>query len=120
MKRFFLLLTIVLGVSFMALAAEDATGTWKATMETPMGSQSNTFVLKVDGNKLTGTLANDMMGSQQISDGKVDGDKISFSVNTDFGVITYAGTVKGDTLKLTMTAGGGQFTLEINAARVKS
>ncbi len=84
-----------------------------------MGSQINTFVLKVEGDKLTGTLSNDMMGSQQITGGKIDGDKVSFSVNSDFGVITYAGTVKGDTLKLTLTAGDGQFTLEISASRVK-
>jgi hypothetical protein len=120
MKRFFLMLTIVLGVSFMALAAEDPAGTWKGTMETPMGSQGNTFVLKVDGGKLTGTLSHDMMGSRQISDGKIDGERISFSVNSDFGIITYSGTVKGDTLKPTITAGDGQFTLDINATRVKS
>jgi hypothetical protein len=120
MKRFYFMLTIMLCVSFMALAAEDATGTWKGTMDTPMGSQTNTFVLKAEGDKLTGTMGNEMMGSLPISDGKVDGDKISFSITSDFGVIAYSGTVKGDTLKLTMTVGGGQFTLEINAARVKS
>ena len=87
---------------------------------TPMGAQVNTFVLKADGDKLTGTLSNEMMGSQQITDGKVDGDKITFSITSDFGVIKYVGTVKGDTLKLTMTVGDGQFTLDINATRAKS
>ena len=120
MTRLILIATIVLGVRFMALAAEDATGTWKGTMETPRGNQENTFALKTEGNKLTGTLSNEMMGTLPISDGTVDGDRITFSINTDFGAITYAGIVRGDTLKLTMTAGGGQFTLEINATRVKS
>jgi hypothetical protein len=120
MKKLFLTLTFLLGAGFMALAADDATGTWKGTLETPRGNMENTFSLKVDGDKLTGSLSTEMMGTVQISDGKVDGDKVTFSITTDFGAITYAGTVKGDTLKLTMTAGGGQFTAEINAARVKS
>jgi len=120
MKKLFLTVAIVLGMSFMALAAEDVSGTWKGTAETPMGAQVNTFVLKADGNKLTGTISNDMQGSQQIAGGKIDGDKVSFSVTTDFGVITYVGTVKGDSLKLTLTVGDGQFTLEISATRVKS
>ena len=113
-------MALVLGLSVMGMAAEDATGTWKATLETPNGSAVNTFVLKVDGDKVTGTISSDMMGSQQITTGKVDGDKISFSFTTDFGVIAYAGTVKGDTMNLTLTVGDGQFTLPVNATRVKT
>jgi len=119
MKQLFVMIA-VLGLSVMAVAAEDATGTWKATLETPNGSQVNTFVLKMDGGKVTGTISSDMMGTQQISDGKVDGEKISFSVTSDFGIISYAGTVKGDTMKLTLTVGDGQFTLPVSATRMKT
>jgi hypothetical protein len=120
MKQFLVMLIAVMGLSVMAVAAEDATGTWKATFETPNGSQVNTFVFKMDGSKVTGTISSDMMGTQQISDGKVDGDKITFSFTSDFGVISYSGTIKGDTMKLTLSAGNGQFTVEVNASRVKA
>ena len=119
MKQLVVILMAVLGLGVMALAAEDATGTWKATLETPNGSQVNTFILKMDGSKVTGTISSDMMGTQQIADGKMDGDKITFSVTSDFGVISYVGTVKGDTMKLTLTVGEGQFTLPVNATRAK-
>ena len=120
MKQALVILIALLGLSFMSLAAEDATGTWKASFETPNGSQVNTFVLKMDGTQVTGTISSDMMGTQQISDGKMDGEKISFSMTTGFGLIHYSGTVKGDTMKLTLTVGDGQFTLDVAATRVKT
>ena len=120
MKKFAAVLIAILAFSFSALAAEDANGTWKATLETPQGAMENTFLLKIDGGKVTGTISSQMMGSQQISDGKIDGDKITFSITSDFGVISYSGTIKGDDMKLTLTVGGGQFTLDLTAKRVKT
>ena len=61
-----------------------------------------------------------MMGNLPISDGKVDGDKVSFSVNGQMGVAHVTGTVSGDTLKLTLNVGDGQFTFDVDAARVKT
>ena len=120
MKKFAAVLIAILAFSFSGLAAEDANGTWKATIETPQGAMENTFLLKIDGGKVTGTISSQMMGSQQISDGKIDGDKITFSITSDFGVISYSGTIKGDDMKLTLTVGGGQFTLDLTAKRVKA
>jgi hypothetical protein len=120
MKRFFAALTLVLGLSVMAVAAEDATGNWKATLETPNGSVVSTFVFKVDGDKLTGSVATEGMGVQQITNGKVDGDKISFSFSAEFGTIAYTGTVKGDEIAITINVGDGMFTLNTTATRVKT
>lgn len=120
MKKMIAIVTLVLGFSFMALAAEDATGNWKATIDTPNGAQTQTFALKADGDKVTGTIGSDMLGNLQIAEGKMDGDKISFSIATDYGVIRYAGTLSGDTMKLTITVGDGQFTFDITATRVKA
>ena len=120
MKKLIVILTGILVFSFAALAAEDATGNWKASIDTPNGTQVQTFALKMDGAKVTGTIGSDMLGNMQIADGKMDGDKISFSITTDFGFIRYAGTVSGDTMKLTITVGDGQFTFDINASRVKT
>lgn len=120
MKKLTAVLIAALVFSFSALAAEDANGTWKGTMDTPQGSMENTFTLKVEGGKVTGTISSQMMGSQQISSGTVDGDKITFSVQSDFGELSYSGTIKGDDMKLTMTVGGGQFTLDMTAKRIKA
>jgi hypothetical protein len=120
MKQLIVILTALLAFSFAALAAEDATGNWKATIDTPNGSQVQTFALKMDGGKVTGTIGSEMLGSMQIAEGRMDGDKISFSITSDYGVIRYAGTVSGDTMKLTITVGDGQFTFDITAARVRT
>jgi hypothetical protein len=120
MKKLILIVTAILGFSMMALAAEDATGSWKAAIETPNGTQTQTFALKLDSGKVTGTVGSEMLGSLQIAEGRMEGDKISFSVSTDFGVIRYAGTVSGDTMKLTIAVGDGQFTFDISATRVKT
>ena len=119
MRRLIFVLTVVFGLAFAAFGAEKAAGTWKATIETPQGRQESTFVLKEDGGKVTGTVGGGMLGTQQISDGKLDGDKISFSITTDFGVISYKGAIKGDDMNLTITVGDGQFTLDVVAHRAK-
>ena len=119
MRKWILLFVAVLGLTLSAFGDEMVAGTWKGTLETPNGAQENTFVLKVDGEKLTGSITS-QMGTMEISDGKVDGDKVSFAISTDFGLINYSGAVKGDEMKLTLSAGGGQFTLDFVAHRAKS
>lgn len=120
MRTLIILFMAVLGFTCAALGAEDAAGTWKATLQTPGGAEENTFLFKVDGGKVTGTVTGGMLGTLPIDEGKVDGDKISFSISSDFGVIQYSGTIKGDDMSLTLTAGDGQFTLDFSAKRVKT
>jgi hypothetical protein len=68
--------------------------------------------LKIDGSKLTGTLANPQMpGTIEIRDGKIEGDKISFDyvrqMNGQDIKILWTGTFSGDEIKLKREAGGG-------------
>lgn len=75
-----------------------------------------TFDLKTDGAKLSGTLTM-VFGSMEpppaeIKDGKIDGNKFSFKTvmstpNGDFTTI-YEGTIDGDTLKGTAAREGGE------------
>ena len=80
MKKFLLLAAISL-----AAFAADVTGKYSA--ETPgrggQGTVKQTFDLKQDGDKLTGSVTG--MGGREnaISDGKVDGDKITFTVKME-------------------------------------
>jgi hypothetical protein len=77
---------------------------------------TQTFDLKTDGAKLTGTLTMAFGGQEprnaDIKDGKVDGNKFSFSVvmTTPNGEMktVYEGTLEGDTLKGTAAREGGQ------------
>ncbi len=109
MKIRYLLLTCLLTV---AAFAADATGKW--TAETPgRGGQTQkmTITLKADGATLTGSIAGPR-GEMQISDGKVDGDNISFSVVREFQgnsmKINYTGKVSGDTIQFKMQREGGE------------
>jgi hypothetical protein len=71
-----------------------------------------TFNLKADGANLTGSTIGPMGRENQISEGKIDGDKVSFVVKVQ-GMqgnemkITYKGTISGDELTLTMEREGG-------------
>jgi hypothetical protein len=113
----------LMAVCSLAALASDASGTWKATVETPNGAMENTFTLKVDGDKLTGTITMGQFGEAPISEGKVDGDNVSFLVVREFNGnqfrINYKGKVAGDEMKLTGEVVGMDRTFEMTATRVK-
>lgn len=53
-------------------------GKWNITIKTPMGDKSGVLDLETDGTALTGSLSSDEYQAA-ISDGKVDGNKLSWS-----------------------------------------
>jgi hypothetical protein len=116
-----LLLLAVLLV--MNAAAADITGTWKGTAETPNGTIERTFVLKQDGEKLTGETISQRTGKSELKDGKVQGDKVSFSIDMNFQGndvrINYSGTVTGDEIKFRAEAAEGGFGIDYVARRAK-
>ena len=102
-------------------AADKVTGTWSWAQQRRGGAggaepaadapvRKTTLKLKADGEKLTGTIAQPMGGRGggggaapapvEISDGKVKGDEVSFSVKREFNgnamVMKYNGKVEGD------------------------
>jgi hypothetical protein len=107
MKR----LLIALIVCTIAAFAADISGTWKATAQGPQGNMERSFVFKVDGTKLTGETTSSMMGKSTITDGKVDGDNISFNITADLQgnqmKIEYKGKVTGAEIHLTSQISGG-------------
>jgi hypothetical protein len=120
MKLF--LITALMAIFSLALMA-DASGTWKASVETPNGTRESTFTFKVDGDKLTGTVTMGQMGEGPITEGKVDGDNVSFAVVRDINGnqlrINYKGTVSGDEMKLSGEVVGMDRTFEMTAKRAK-
>jgi hypothetical protein len=94
----------VLAVTFLAIAyAAGATGKWTATFNTQVGDQKYTWDLTAAGSKLTGKYTS-TNGSGEITDGKVDGNNLSWVENLDYqGMplrIEYKATLSGDELKI--------------------
>lgn len=139
-KKLVFVTTVLLVVALSAFAA-DVTGKW--TYEQPGRNggpaRTTTITLKADGNKLTGEVP--AMGGRgggggggtppaptQITNGKIDGNNISFEVTRDMGgtpfTIKYEGTLSGDELKLKVTTpnmqGGDPRVNEFTAKREKS
>lgn len=104
------LLALTAAFSFVA-SADDVTGTWKGTAETPNGTIERTFVFKVDGKKLTGETTSQMMGKSTITDGVVDGDNLSFTITVKFQdnemKLSYKGKVSGNEIKFNVEASNG-------------
>jgi hypothetical protein len=99
----------MLSIAFLALAA-DVSGKWTAEVPGRGGTQTTTFNFKASGSNLTGTVTTPR-GDNEISDGKIDGDKISFVQKLSFNgndiTINYTGVVKGDTIEFTRDTGRG-------------
>ena len=96
----------LLGIS--ATASEGITGKWQATMG-PDGDMVITFDFKVNGDQLTGTVSTPM-GDQEISNGKVDGNSLSFETKMMDSTIKHTGKLDGEVIKLKveMPEGGPQ------------
>lgn len=67
----------VVAVSAAGAAAADITGTWTASFDTQIGRQNYTYEFAVKDSALTGKAKSDN-GEAAISDGKVDGDTVTF------------------------------------------
>ncbi len=86
----------------------SADGTWKTTMNTPMGAQEGTLTLATDGSTLTGKL-DGAQGSVEIKDGVADGDSLSWKADiTNPMPITleFTATVAGDEISGNVKLGG--------------
>ena len=107
MKRYVVLAAVVIAVvSSAALRAADPSGRWAAVFMTQVGEQSYTYEFIVKGTTLTGTAKGSMTGETKISDGKLDGDTITFTENANYQGMpisfTYTGKMtNADTIELT-------------------
>ena len=109
MKKFLCVCAaLILAFTAASAFAADVTGTWTGKMAGPDGNGFQiTFTFKVDGTKLTGTTTGPQGDPMEISDGKVDGDKLSFNISVNGMTIKHEGVVTGDTIKLTTKPDGG-------------
>lgn len=107
---------------FAALTlAADVTGTWKAQVPGRDGNAvETTFTFKVDGETLTGAVSNPM-GETPISNGKISGDDLSFTVVMNFGgnevKLLYKGKVSGNEIKFSSQREGSDRVREFVAKK---
>ena len=103
-----------------ALAA-DVDGKWTGSIDTPNGAVQVGFTFKADGSTLTGTTTSPDGAEIAIKKGKIDGDKISFDVDLDFGgmafTLSYTGVVSADQIKMTADFMGMPFEFVVKKAK---
>ena len=105
MSKTFKTLLAFLALTAVSFAA-DVTGKWTAMVPGQNGEQATTFALKQDGDKLTGTVTSPR-GENPIAEGKVSGDTITFTVETQRGKMNYTGSVSGADIKFKREGGPG-------------
>jgi enterochelin esterase-like enzyme len=106
----------------------DVSGTWKAEFDSQRGHQKYTFTFKQDGAKLTGKASSEVTDQKreaELTEGKVDGDAISFvevlSIQDRDIRITYTGKLSADGNEIKFTREVGDFaSTEIVARREQS
>jgi hypothetical protein len=121
--RNIILVLAMMGIMGMVAMAASIDGKWKSEAPgrdgTPM---TTTYTFKADGDKLTGTVTG-RGGETAITEGKVNGDEISFVVVRNFGgeerKMQYKGKVSGDELKISVQFGPDMPPRESVAKRVK-
>jgi len=110
LKTFIAVTGLILAMATIAAGA-DIAGKWVAEREGPQGIQQTTFNFTVKGAALTGTVSGGRGGDSEITEGKIEGDDISFAVVRTMGdnemKTLYKGKVSGNEIKFTVERQGG-------------
>ena len=117
--RFALLLAVFASLATILYGA-DVTGTWKSA--TGDNGQQFVFTLKSEGNSVTGTMLG-MNGKQQpISDGKLDGENISFTVASEWQgqpvTLVVKGEMAGDQMHISIGTQDGSWGTDTDLKRL--
>jgi hypothetical protein len=91
-------------------------GTYDIVTKTPMGDQKGKFTVNVAGDSFTGNVTGDMMGSMDVSEGKVDGNRLTWKMDMKVPMpmtLDCEATVDGDAISGKVIAGAfGAMALE--------
>src|SRR6476661_2966598 len=109
-----LILTLAFALALFTTGAfaADVSGKWTSEMKgRDSVTRTQTFTFKQSGSKLTGNISSPM-GDREISDGKVDGDSISFVLKFERDgnemKIPYTGKIVGDEIQFTTESPRGK------------
>lgn len=108
MKSILLASAIACAMVPAPVAAQSLTGEWDATMETPGGARTFKIVLKVEGEKVTGTVKRPA-GEVPLA-GSLKGDTLTFSYTIAYDgnplVLTVTALASRDSMQGTVDFGG--------------
>jgi hypothetical protein len=108
-----LMILVFAGSAFAA----DVAGKWTSFFEGQNGKMEIVYDFKVDGDKITGSVMGPH-GEMAITEGKVTGDEITFTVTAEQFKAVHKGTVSGNEMKLSVQM--GERTVEMTAKRAAS
>jgi hypothetical protein len=86
----------------------SADGTWKLSMQTPIGERKSTLSLQSAGATLTGRMTSEEGNSTDIYEGKLDGNSASWKADIKNPMpltLSFTGTLDRDTISGTVSAG---------------
>ncbi len=86
----------------------SADGTWKLSMQTPIGERKSTLALQTAGGGLTGKLTGEEGNATDVYEGKLDGNSVSWKADITSPMpltLAFTGTVDGDKISGTVSAG---------------
>lgn len=92
----FVLLSFTFGFVAQAQTKIDLTGTWIVDVQTDMGSGNPTFVLKQEGEKITGTYTGSL-GDSKVT-GTLKGNVLHLEFSIQGNLITYDGTAAANAI----------------------
>ena len=111
---------VLFGCVTSLLWAADVTGKWNAESD---NGPSWVFNLKSEGGKVTGTMQGSDGKERPISEGKLEGNDISFSVDSEYQgnpiTLVFKGKVSGDEMQLRVDTKDGNWGTDLVAKRSK-
>jgi len=114
----FLGLVFFLGTLTSVLLAADISGKWAGKSEE---GPAWVFNFKADGSKITGTMQGADGKERPINDGKLEGDALSFSVNSEWQgqpiKLVMKGKVSGDKIELRVDTDDGAWGTDVVLTR---
>src|SRR5262245_24607186 len=121
---------LLLGLAGLTAAQEkkekaDPNGTWKCTTDVGGQKRESTLKLKLDGDKLTGTITYADKQESKIENGKFKDGEVTFTAMRELMdqkfTIKYSAKIEGDTLKgkAEVDVGGENMKLDFEGKREK-
>jgi hypothetical protein len=97
-------LTLGLLLASSSAFAADVEGTWAGSIDSPNGAIAVSYTFKAQGDALTGSTSGPDGTPIAIANGKIQGNKLSFTLSLDFGAgpttFVYTGEVSATELLL--------------------
>jgi hypothetical protein len=123
-----LIVAALVAVGALCLYAADISGKWAGQFDSQVGPQKYTFEFKVSGTTLTGTAISEIgeaaaaaKVTTPITEGKINGDEITFVENLNYqGMelkMVYKGKVTGDSIQMERVEGGGNEKFVVKRAK---